>query len=585
MGRICPSPRSVVQRNLMPNRKSPQKLLFLQLPRLENDAAAGENLPIAALYLSHAVERAGLSSKYSSRWLTPEEQELDDRHLLKKILDWQPDIICCTLCLWNIERTLHLLTRVRQDLDCVKVIVGGPEVALQHPFLFRTGIPDAVVVGEGEVVFPQILSALEQGLQTDLRQVAWKTGRRYSWGKLPSPAVILPECLPPAHHSTWNPDPAGMAYLETGRGCLFRCSYCRYGHLRRKMTFLDDAEVSRRVHILMDRGAKEIRFVDPVFNANPALQDILNSLCKLNRKGKLKFFAEVQADLLTPDQIHGLAKAGFSELEAGVQSLDPFVLQAIRRPVRLRRLETNLRLMADEGVRVTIDLMYGLPGQTLQEVRHSLQWAWQFKGANVQCLQTLLLPGTDLRTEKRRWRMQADDRPPYGVRSTSTLPPEDLRAIEEFMHRKSPLDCMTEKFVGATLPDLFNERITLDLINKQRADEIPGFTSRRALVFKAPSLFAHRKNLTAMVRRAITSEPNMLWQFVLQPEHEEPLDLLDDMVAELKKCPKHWMDRFASVAGWDRIAARRVFVLLKPSGRYAKSWMATAEALLEDHFY
>ena len=77
----------------------------------------------------------------------------------------------------------------------------------------------------------------------------------------------------------------------------------------------------------------------------------------------------------------------------------------------------------------------------------------------------------------------------------------------------------------------------------------------------------------------------MLWQFVLQPDEEEPLDLLDDMIAELKKWPNHWTDRFASVAGWDRIASRRVFVLLKPSGPYSQSWAAAAEALLEDHFY
>jgi radical SAM superfamily enzyme YgiQ (UPF0313 family) len=99
--------------------------------------------------------------------------------------------------------------------------------------------------------------------------------------------------------------------------CPTRCSYCRYGHLRRKTTFLDAAEVSKRVRILMDRGAKEIRFVDPVFNANPAFQEILASLLSLNRKGRLKFFAEVQADPLTPEQIHGLAEAGFSELEEG----------------------------------------------------------------------------------------------------------------------------------------------------------------------------------------------------------------------------------------------------------------------------
>jgi len=364
-----------------------------------------------------------------------------------------------------------------------------------------------------------------------------------------------------------------------------RCSYCRYGHLRRKTTFLDAAEVSRRVRILMNRGAKEIRCVDPVFNANPAFQDILNSLRKLNRKGRLRFFAEVQADLLTADQIHRLVEAGFSELEAGVQSLDPRVLKRIRRPVRLALLESNLRLMADEGIRVTIDLMYGLPGQTLQEVRHSLQWAWRFKGANVQCLQTLLLPGTDLRTERRRWRMQSDDRPPYGVHSTSTLSPEDIRAIEEFMHRKSSLDCMTGKFVGTTLPDLFSESVVLDLTKGQRSDKIPGVTSRRALIFKAPSLFAHRKTLTAMVRKAISSERNMLWQFVPYSEHEEPLDLLDDMIAEIRKWPPIWTDRFASVAGWNRVASRRIFVLLNPSRPYSSSWAKAAEALLEDHFY
>jgi hypothetical protein len=181
--------------------------------------------------------------------------------------------------------------------------------------------------------------------------------------------------------------------------------------------------------------------------------------------------------------------------------------------------------------------------------------------------------------------MQADDRPPYGVRATSTLSPEDIRAIEEFIHRKSSLDCMTEKFVAATLPGLFKERITLELTKDQWGDQVPGVTSRRVLIFKAPSLFAHRKKLTTILRKAISSEPNMIWQFVLQPEREEPLDLLDVMIAEIRKGPLLWMDRVASVAGWDRIASRRIFVLLKPSARYSKSWVKAVEALLEDHFY
>jgi hypothetical protein len=61
--------------------------------------------------------------------------------------------------------------------------------------------------------------------------------------------------------------------------------------------------------------------------------------------------------------------------------------------------------------------------------------------------------------------------------------------------------------------------------------------------------------------------------------------LMDRGAAEPRKLPTHWTDRFASVAGWDRIASRRIFVLLKPSGPYSPSWVTAAEALLEDHFY
>jgi hypothetical protein len=138
----------------MIHRTSLQKLLFLQLPRLENDAAAGENLPMAAFYLFHAVERAGLAFNCEPRWLTPEEEKLDDRHLLEKIFDRQPDILCCTLYLWNIERTLHLLRRVRQNFPRVKIITGfrSSVVLIPRDALVERGERRVVYAVEGEKV-------------------------------------------------------------------------------------------------------------------------------------------------------------------------------------------------------------------------------------------------------------------------------------------------------------------------------------------------------------------------------------------------------------------------------------------------
>lgn len=560
---------------------------FLQLPRLENDSRGEkENLPMAGFYLSHALERTKRQgTSYRIRFLSPEEEALDDGHLIELVAARRPDIVCATLYLWNIERTLDLLRRIRRSLPEVVIICGGPEVASGHPFLFKSRVPDVAVAGEGEAVFPLILNALAEGGRLDFDQVAWKMEKGYVWGSQSTPVLSLSESLPPLDHPGWCPDDNGMAYLEAGRGCPMRCSYCRYSQMRRGTSFLNAEEVVARVRILKSRGATQIRFVDPTFNANPAFGKILAALKSLNKDRAIKFFAELQADALSRAQIRLLSDAGFTEVEVGLQSRDPRVLRNICRPVRLKHLEENLRRMSRSGIRVTLDLMYGLPEQTLEEVLDSLKWARTFRRTQVQCLQTLLLPGTALRESRKQWKMKADHRPPYAIHSTGSLAKEDILEIEEFLHKKYASDCMTRKFVGRALPDLFLERLSLDLDNVGKTLEIPGSSSRRAIIFQGKDLYSKREKILAIQRRAIRSESHMLWQFVLCPDREEPLNLLEDMIAEIRRHSSHWIDRFACVAGWERVTSRRVFVLLNKGRRYDRGWSEAAEKVLEDHFF
>lgn len=129
------------------------RILFLQLPRLDNEKGGPrENLPVAGFYLLHTLEKER-GSAYEARFLTPEEEESDDKSLLEGVIGWKPDVIAATLYLWNIERTLHLLRKARKKLPLLKTIAGGPEVARRHPFLFKSGVFDGIVVGEGEGVF------------------------------------------------------------------------------------------------------------------------------------------------------------------------------------------------------------------------------------------------------------------------------------------------------------------------------------------------------------------------------------------------------------------------------------------------
>jgi radical SAM superfamily enzyme YgiQ (UPF0313 family) len=533
-----------------------RSVLFLQLPRLDHDAhGRRENVPLAAVYMRYALEQSA-EATFHRIVSVPRADDLDDRHLLVTITRLKPDVIAATLYLWNVERTLDLLGKARRLLPKLKVIAGGPEVAADHPFLFRKKIVDAAVTGEGENVFPEILKA-------------FRIGRRFA-ANAKLPPCNLHNSLPPPSYPYNRPDAHGMAYLETTRGCPLRCSYCCYGHRRHAVSFLHADEVMARVRILRKRGALEIRFIDPTFNANPEFRRIIAGLAKLNRNRSLEFSAELQADRITSEDARLLAAANFREIEVGVQSRNPATLRRIRRPTRLGRLDLGIRALARAGILVTVDLMYGLPGQDLREIRQMLNWAAKLRGIRVQCLQTLLLPGTELRRDRKRYGLRALDRPPYQVQSTTSLSADELRHAETMVQRKLGIvaDCPTKRFVGRTLPDLF------------QCSE-----NRRTMYFKGRNLFARRQDILSRIRQAVATEPNILWQFVLEPQAEEPLDLLDLLIAGLNKFPPLVSDRFLDMHSPGKRASRRVMIRLRPGGRYDSSWQEAAEQLLRKNFF
>ena len=560
-------------------------VLFLQLAQLDNDTrGAHENVHLAEAYLAHSLRRSPERAHYRTAGLPTEADSWADSRLLGEIERMRPTVLACTLYLWNIERTLHVIRAIRRRLPAIRVIAGGPDVARPHPFLFRDGLLDAAAVGEGEPVFAELLRALRTGSDPDLAGVAWRTGNGYRWGSRPPPPVSLRDCLPPPDAPALCPDAAGMAYVEASRGCPLTCTYCRYHHLRSRMSYLPADDLLRRIRALRDLGASEIRFVDPTLNAHPEFDRILAALVRLNARRRLSFFAEMRGDTLTAEQARRLGAANFREIEVGVQSTNRVILRRIRRPANLPAVEAGIRLLLRSRVRVTVDLMYGLPGQTASDFRQSLRWALRLPRPDIQCLQTLLLPGTDLRETARRWGIRALQRPPYGVLSTSTLSREGMAAVEAFLHRQSrvPLDCPTTRFVGRRLPDLFPERVELDW---ERPDIAPGVSNRRALFFRGADLWARRSAIGRAIRAAIRAEPHILWQFVLAPDAEEPLDVIDGAIAEIRNAPLHINDRQASVLFADKRSARRLFVLTARPPLFAPAWIREAESLLSRTFF
>lgn len=560
-----------------------KQVLFIQLPQLDNDIQGEtENVPLAAAYLQYAAEQAGEDKHYEFTRLPEPALDADNATLLTTVIALNPSVIACTLYLWNIERTLRLMRSIRRTIPHVRIVIGGPEAAYSHPFLYSHPIADAIVIGEGESVFPALLRSFRTGKPASFSTVSQLTPQGYRLGTTPTPPVSLSSQIPPPGYDACRPNRKGMAYLETSRGCPMRCTYCRYPHLRHRMSFLEPADIIARVKALRKLGAREIRFVDPTFNSHPRFREIIRSLARLNRAGRLSFFAELNAERLTDEEADQLAAANFVEIEVGVQSRDPQVLAVIRRPTSLARLDAGIQRLTRRRIKVTVDIMYGLPLQNLADVQHSVAWALKLRQANVQCLQTLLLPGTELRDRHHQWQIRAQSRPPYGVTQTSTMDATTFKTIESLISSHSRLrsDITTPRFVGKKL-DLFSERISMD----GEPAFAKGTRNRRAYLIDGANLFGCQNQLARFIKNTITHEPDCLFQFVLCPRDEEPLDLLDTLIRTIRSQASHLNDRYASVALDAKIASRRLMVMLPRTGRFSREWIEEAEELLSAAFF
>lgn len=508
-------------------------------------------------------------------------------------------------------------------------MIGGPDIATNHPLLQttrdarranpqttgETPVPpeprtpkpdpyDAYVIGEGETVFPAVLRFFRTEKAPNYSGVAWRVENgTFVKGTRTRPVKPLHELLPAPDHPINRPDAFGMAYLETNRGCPMRCAFCCYNLRRSTTTCLPPEEVAARIRILRERGAKEIRLVDPTFNAHPRFDEILEAMTRENRDRAIAFFVEIRADTLTDAQAGRLAAAGVAEAEVGIQSTDPKVLKLIHRPLDADRVLRGIEALLRHGIKPTLDFMYALPAQDEKDIQRSLDWLARFGDAiHPQFLPTLLLPGTELRDRAHELGIRAQRLPPYRVQSTDTLSSRHLAKIETLANeRLGGFDSPTRRFVGVRLPDLFPSRVRIALPTPLRGvsnaaslrtggrlgeASLPTASSnRQTLILYGNDLFSQRHALASLIRRCVLAEPHILWQFVLEPTQEEPLDLFDFLTDAFGKHPGHWLDRLVSPPGRKRLCARRLFVKLPRGKPFDPAWTDEVEALLSAHFH
>jgi uncharacterized Fe-S cluster-containing radical SAM superfamily protein len=419
------------------------KVLLLQLPIQTHDFFfSNENIPLAPAYLQVTASEQGVTADLLPSHLM---RYGSDQAILEFIVNAQPDLVGMSCYLWNIERSLFLAEGIKRDLPGCRIVLGGPEITPENDFLLPFKSFDVGVVGEGEDRWrgllqsfpriPKLPGLLLPGKGRAVRSSGNEIGRGVRLGG-PSPYLrgILDSHL------------QGVLWIETVRGCVYRCAYCYYHKQSPRLRTFSVERVLQEVKRAWEQGLKEIIFLDPCFIRRPSLESLLDGIAVINRDRRLKLHAESTVEGVDAALARKMARAGFIKIEAGLQSVNQKTLRHIHRSFHPQKFLDGIRCLQEHGVEVMVDLIAGLPGDRLPDIHRSLDWVLEREAYDYLMLYPLsLMASTELKQRAEALGLVAMPHPPYLLTGGPGLTAQEMcRAFDYYEERMeediSPLE-------------------------------------------------------------------------------------------------------------------------------------------------
>ncbi len=556
-------------------------LVQLPIPPLGPAGVRG-NVPLAAAYLKLFAERKGLDGFYDIR-LFPAKQAntLGDQALVEALAACEPWLVGFTCYLWNIERTLWVAAELKRRRPEVRIVLGGPEITADNAWVLDTPDYEFAVIGEGEQTFAQMLLGL---LGDDSPPVAVPglfipapgTSPRYHPSRQPAPRSALPDL-----NAVGSPYLAGildaaeeeMLLLETSRGCRYRCRFCYYWKSYDKTYYLEDDTIRAALRHARDRNVREVFLLDPTLNQRKDFADLLRLLAESNPGHRFTYFAELRGEGVTEETARLLREANFTEVEVGLQSVEPDTMTLMDRKNNLRAFEKGVRAMLGQGIRVKADLIVGLPGDTVESVRAGLRYLHDGGlCSDVQVFNLAVLPGTAFRQDATKLGLIYQPRPPYYVLQTPTLDRTDLFGLMQEAENLFGIEFDPQPRPCLSFDQEGPEQVWC--VDLDRPDQHPPPANNRAQAFtiwlRSEDFSRHREQAARLVRMVLQDNPHTTLQVVLEPTGEMTAAAvqgqvgprwLGELMAACQERPTY-LDKFYALQPGRPNGAKRLIVLL-----------------------
>ena len=360
----------------------------------------------------------------------------DPQEIIGEIAAAQPGLIGLSCYIWNIRVIKRIVGTLRKILPDTQIWLGGPEVSYCAGEVLAQCEADGIMTGEGELTFAHLVGDYLKGTAGDYRMVKGIVTRDFDTGE--AELISLDEL--PFIYRDFPQDQFEnrILYYESSRGCPYSCTYC-LSSVVKSLSFKSMDKVYEELQFFLDHGVRQVKFVDRTFNSSNSHALSIWRYLMEHDNGVTNFHFEIAAETISEEALSLIAsmRPGLLRLEIGVQSTCEDTLRAIKRIMDIEKCKRVAKsILAGGNVRVHLDLIAGLPGESYVRFIQSFNEIYSLHAHELQLGFLKVLKGTPISKEADQTGIVYESDPPYEVLFTPDIGYLELRklkAVEEML--------------------------------------------------------------------------------------------------------------------------------------------------------
>ncbi|MFQ5671702.1 MAG: B12-binding domain-containing radical SAM protein [Nitrospinales bacterium] len=364
-------------------------------------------MPLGLIAVGSVLKREG----YDIRILDLRLSSDPDADLKNTLAEFAPDVVGIGLMTVESDYAFAAARQVKSLKPNVTLIFGGPHCAHEPQFILHDPNVDLMVVGEAELTVVELLAALRDKKElSGIKGIAFKKDGQYVKTAAREKITDL-DSLDQNYdllevHRYFNFDcsheylPATHSFMPivTSRGCPFTCIYCHdiFGKDIRYRS--PEAVIDEMQHMQEAYGVREFHILDDSFNIDmPRAKRIFDMIVERKMDIKISFPNGVRADFFDDEMIEKMSAAGVYRLALGIESGSLRIQKMISKSLDIGILKDVVSKLARARISVNGFFMLGFPGETIDEMKQTIQFACDLDLSTALFSLVIPNPGTALR--------------------------------------------------------------------------------------------------------------------------------------------------------------------------------------------